>query len=79
MVLKRRTWELMSKVAWNMEEEIHKAMKMQTKLDQNISRARFRVMVNSKYRKLNWLVRVRVGSRTSSHINQLRSSIISSR
>ena len=64
MVLKRRTWEPMSKVAWNMEEEIHKAMKMQTKLDQNISQARFRVVVNSKYRKLNWQVRVRVGIKT---------------
>ena len=79
MVLKRRTWEPMSKVAWNMEEEIRKAMKMQTKLDQNISQARFRVVVNSKYRKLNWQVKVRVGIKTSSHINQLRSSTISSR
>ena len=79
MVLKRRTWELMSKAAWNMEEEIRKAMKMQTKLDQNISQARFRVVVNSKYQKLNWQVRVRVGIRTSNHINQLRSSTISSR
>jgi hypothetical protein len=41
----------MSKAAWKMEEEIRKAMKMQTKLDQNISQARFRVVVNSKYRK----------------------------
>ena len=68
----------MLKVVWSMEEEIHKAMKMQTKLDQNISQARFRVVINSKYLKLNWQAKVRAGSRTLSHINQLRFSIINS-